>query len=286
MLLSGKHMWSFSNKFAIQNKNQRQYFEITSHLNFFPLDFEASILTENLIFHINIILHLLTHTEFPFWKLRGYRFISWLWGFSQRHACAYQETWNQGWEGRWALSQILLFSPILCLCIIWSHSQQIQPQCFILTGEPLFCKANTVVKKYNDMDTDNASITLSLHNWPMLAPFCDCLRAAELNGQTTVTHFSQISPWNKECKDVPLSLSWHCALFIHPILHSQPPAKSIFIPMFIWRFLGLQSHISHCSQNLTHWKKTLPTLSFSQEWNWASSSDVRLSTQDQCKSFI
>lgn len=41
----------------------------------------------------------------------------------------------------------------------------------------------------------------------MPAPFCDCLWAAELNVQITVTHSSQISPWNKECKDVPLSLS-------------------------------------------------------------------------------
>lgn len=30
----------------------------------------------------------------------------------------------------------------------------------------------------------------------------------------TITHFSQISLWNKECKDVPLSLSWHYAPFI------------------------------------------------------------------------
>lgn len=41
----------------------------------------------------------------------------------------------------------------------------------------------------------------------MPAPFFDCLRATELNVQITVTHSSQISPWNKECKDAPLSLS-------------------------------------------------------------------------------
>lgn len=94
----------------------------------------------------------------------------------------------------------------------------------------------------------------------MPAPFCDCLRAAELNVQITVTHFSQISPWNKECKDAPLSLSWHCVLFIHPILHSQPSVKSIFIPLCSYSISWVYNPTFPTAPKTWHIeKKKLPT---------------------------
>lgn len=86
-----------------------------------------------------------------------------------------------------------------------------------------------------------------------------CRQRSLMCKHATIIHFSQIRFWNKECKDVLQSLSWHYALFI-PFSILSLLLKA---PLFLCVHTELPGFtITHTAHKTWHIKKPIPIKRF------------------------